>query len=246
LGNPKKEDKAMGVSCTSMTSCTAVGVLVPKPGSTPSLTFATRWTGTSWIVEATPNPLGARQNSLSGVSCPTARACVAVGSSENGKDTRLLVERWNGTSWSIQPALSPKHAKGTALTGVSCFSPIVCTAVGSYHDATGAQRTLAERWNGTSWAVQPTPNVKGSNSLAGVSCPGLRTCTAVGTGRGLTLAERWTGKSWAIQPTPNRTGTSELLGVSCPSLELCTAVGGYGQPPFGLTPLIERWIAPPR
>jgi hypothetical protein len=60
--------------------------------------------------------------------------------------------------------------------------------------------TFAERWNGTSWSIQHTPNPArgpGSiNELDGVSCSSGIVCTAVGaygTSKALTLAERWHG-----------------------------------------------------
>jgi hypothetical protein len=61
--------------------------------------------------------------------------------------------------------------------------------------------TLAERWNGSGWEIQPTPNPAGATdlNLAGVSCPTRRACTAVGTyftgtGIQLTLAEGFSSK----------------------------------------------------
>jgi len=81
---------------------------------------------------------------------------------------------------------------------VSCTSATACTAAGFYSNAT-TPVTLAERWNGTKWSIQTTPNpVGGSNStLDGVSCASASTCTAVGGYNngttGATLAERWNG-----------------------------------------------------
>ena len=93
--------------------------------------------------------------------------------------------------------------------------------------------TLAERWNGTSWTVQSTPNRSGAaeSYLEGVSCTSAITCTAVGYERfpPVTLAERWNGTSWTLQPTPDPIGgqsdSRRLEGVSCSSVTTCTAVG---------------------
>ena len=71
--------------------------------------------------------------------------------------------------------------------------------------------TLAERWNGSSWSVQPTANPGGINpELVDVSCTSARACTAVGSaGNGGdvsgigALAERWNGTSWSIERDPN-------------------------------------------
>jgi hypothetical protein len=93
---------------------------------------------------------------------------------------------------------------------------------------------LAERWNGSAWQVQPTPNPSASTELLGVSCTTADTCTAVGNyyttiDTSFTLAEHWNGSKWEIQPTPNPADAfeSQLNGVSCATTRACTAVGNY-------------------
>lgn len=139
--------------------------------------------------------------------------------------------------WSIQPTQNP--TVNALLNGVSCSSPKACTAVGAYQTGSGALKTLAERWDGSKWRRQPTPNPSGlSPQFAAVSCPRARNCVAVGsTGDGLrTLAEGWNGSKWKIQASgTDRSGW--LTGVSCPSPNACTAVGFTG---FNGT-LAERW-----
>ncbi|HVT64838.1 MAG TPA: hypothetical protein VHD81_06780 [Mycobacteriales bacterium] len=72
------EDKLLSVSCTSATSCTAVGV-------TADVTFAEKWNGTLWSTMTTSNPSSpaglpaATQHLLTGVSCITSDTCVATG-----------------------------------------------------------------------------------------------------------------------------------------------------------------------
>jgi len=93
-----------------------------------------------------------------------------------------LAERWNGTSWAVQPTPNLTGATQSELSGVSCASTRACSAVGYYYNSSGDLVTLAERWNGTSWAVQPTPNPTGAmqSELWGVSCPSASACSAVG------------------------------------------------------------------
>jgi hypothetical protein len=69
-----------------------------------------------------------------------------------------LAERWNGSSWAIQPIPNPTGATFSLMTGLSCPSTSICVAVGYYVNSSGIQVTLAERWNGASWAVKSTPN----------------------------------------------------------------------------------------
>jgi hypothetical protein len=216
--------------------CTAVGYYWYS-GVTVSL--AEGWDGTSWTIQPTPNPSGATDSSLWGVSCTSATACTAVGAYETNASTQTqvaLAERWDGTAWTIQTTPNPTGARRSSLSGVSCTSATACTAVGNYKNSAGRQVTLAERWEGTRWTIQATPNPTGDDPfLTGVSCTSA-TCTAVGyffhgyAYSTKTLAERWDGTSWTIQPTPNPSGARHpsLSGVSCTSPTTCTAVGGPG------------------
>jgi hypothetical protein len=145
---------------------------------------------------------------LTSVSCSSATECVAVGSGFGGAPgTQLaLAERWNGTSWTVQPTHSPRGAVSSSLSGVSCPSSSMCVAVGSQTTSAGRTFVLAERWNGVSWAVQaiPSPRERTNPSLSGVSCASANTCLAVGRytnsdGQTVPLAERWNGTSWTLQ-----------------------------------------------
>jgi hypothetical protein len=50
---------------------------------------------------------------------------------------------------------------------VSCTSEAACTAVGSWiKPGTGKGVTLAEIWDGTAWAIQPTPTRPGRRAAA--------------------------------------------------------------------------------
>jgi hypothetical protein len=231
-----------GVSCTSASACIAVGF---EQTSSNEFTVAERWNGTSWTIQSTPNPPGALNVELEGVSCTSASACTAVGSS----DTNKLAEQWNGTSWTIQSTPNPSGSTDGALEGVSCTSASACTAVGWYETSAGVF-ALAERWNGTSWTIQstPNPNPELGPTLTGVSCTSANACTAVGyyeTSSGATspaLAEQWNGTSWTIQSTPNPPGALyvDLSTVSCTSASACTAVGSYGTSSNQFT-LAEQW-----
>jgi hypothetical protein len=245
-----------GVSCISVTLCSAVG-------SSGGVTLAERLTGTSWVIQPTPDPTGATNTQLWGVSCVAANACTAVGTYATSGNLfyGTLVERWNGTRWKIQKSPNPTTAVRSGLSGVSCVSLTACTAVGWYDKSTNAQYPLAEQWNGTSWKVQAVKNPAGSTyvstmmiepGLYSVSCTAATTCTAVGshyTTKGLPvpLAEQLNGTSWTIEPTPVPAGAtspsglaeSGLSGVSCTSTTTCAAVGGYNGSTSGT--LAEVW-----
>jgi hypothetical protein len=231
-----------GVSCTSDTACTAVGFY--ESSDDVDLTLAEAWNGTSWSIKPTPNPSGATESLLEAVSCFSAAACTAVGSS--GSVT--LAEAWDGTSWSIDTTLNPSEA-GNRLAGASCNSAAGCTAVGD--DVGGADtNTLVETSNVPAWSVQSTPAQSGAKGYAptGVSCPSVTSCTMVGyfenkSGAYVTLAEGWNGISWTIEPTPNPTGAeaSVLEAVSCVAPKTCTAVGYYKNNAGADASLAEAW-----
>src|SRR5580704_7900340 len=65
------------VSCPTAPACTAVGSALNAAGTAVPLIEA--WNGTSWQIQATPNPAGSFGTHLTGVSCTSATACTAVG-----------------------------------------------------------------------------------------------------------------------------------------------------------------------
>jgi Ser-Thr-rich glycosyl-phosphatidyl-inositol-anchored membrane family len=220
------------VSCTSSTSCVAVGYYYD--GSTSSnQTLVESWNGTAWTIITSPNqPLS--NNALTAVSCTSATACTAVGVSVNGSSiAQTLVERWNGTAWSISSSSNPGGISNE-LNGVKCMSATSCVAVGDYYNASNVDQTLIERWNGSTWAVVASPDQgSGQNYLSGIACPTATSCVAVGYSRNTsnvpkTLVESWNGSTWAIMASPNQGSSTNLLtGVACSSSTSCTAVGGY-------------------
>src|SRR5215469_5735663 len=118
-----------------------------------------------------------------------------------------------GPSWSIQQTPNPKGTRFSQLNGVSCSSATACTAVG-FAEFGNPSKTLAERWNGSTWAIQSTPNPAGSpsNDLWAVSCSSASACTAVGGYENssfalVPLAERWNGSTWMAQSIPSPTSS---------------------------------------
>ncbi len=140
----------LGVSCTSTSSCTAVGYDVPTspviPGGIHAVNLIESWNGTSWSIVPSPNE-GTESNNLFDISCVSPASCVAVGSQYEGKKPKVshtLIESWNGTSWSVVP--SPNYGSTRAinlLLGVSCAPSGSCAAVG-YHNINTRTFTIIE------------------------------------------------------------------------------------------------------
>ena len=147
-----------GVWCTSLSSCVAVGDY--QSGSS-FRSLAESWDGTRWRYHVSPLPAGAVSSVLNSVSCTASDDCVAVGSYYRTRPgNRLpLAEHWSGTRWTILPTRAPTGTDTSWLSGVSCSSASACTAVGGSvtRNAAAPYATLAERWDGTRWRIQPTP-----------------------------------------------------------------------------------------
>jgi hypothetical protein len=223
-----------GISCISTSDCIAVGSSGDQSGLTVPL--AESWNGTTWSIVNVPG-VWTGVNGLNGISCSGPSACFAVGSqAPNGygfTPTTTLIERWNGSTWSVSPNPNP-NAESASLSGLSCAGANACYAVGRSGASNGSSsQTLVEVWNGASWSITPSPNVLAyPSSLAGISCTSETWCTAVGGWLGSsyseTLVETWNGSSWSIVPSPNASpghAANGLSAISCVSAAFCAAVG---------------------
>jgi hypothetical protein len=228
------------VACASGGTCTAVGYFVNSSGAQQLLAEA--WNGSAWGLQT--NGFPASGGELTKISCSAQAACTALA----GGTT--LVERWNGTVWTGQTVAIPHTpvSPTTQLYGVTCTSTDLCTAVGYWHYAKSVcnngqptcnclrlpychllsgSSTLAEQWNGSTWAIETTP---GSGYLYDVSCPAATDCTAVGWdatflgGSGNPVAEAWNGSTWSAETIPEPASGS-LQEVSCTAAANCVAVG---------------------
>jgi hypothetical protein len=221
-----------GVSCTSSTTCVAVGAYSYGPNDTP-LALAETWNGSAWSIA--PAPARSNDSFLTGVSCTRANSCMAVGVYVNSSGEQVtLAEAWNGSAWSVVASPNrPLNAWDNYLNGISCTSPSQCVAVGeagSTKPGATTSQTLVESWNGSTWSITPSPSRTGLAELQGVSCVNSASCVAVGSnwnsavGTFPSLIETWNGRAWSITPTPG-SSYGYFYGVSCTSSSVCLAVG---------------------
>ena len=145
---PGTFDQLNGVSCPSVTHCAAIG---ESNGAQP---FAEAWNGSRWSLQTTPSTPSAL---LNGVSCSTARACTAVGYQPDTSGQQTLTEAWDGSQWSLQTTPNAPGGTTNELNGVSCNSSTACTAVGFTSSGPTGLGTLALRWDGVSWSIEPSP-----------------------------------------------------------------------------------------
>ena len=247
--NVSQNNVLSGIACASASDCWAVGYYV-NDTTFAYETLIERWNGTTWTIVSSPNSGTASPfNFLTGVTCGSASECWAVGHFFNGSVVVTLIERWNGTAWSIVSSPNTGPTQSNSLFGVTCTSASDCWAVGNYEGDSGAQ-TLIERWNGIAWSIATSPNTSPaqSNRLSSVTCPSPSNCWAVGNyesdSGALTLIERWNGATWSIVSSPNTAAPANnvLSGVTCASATDCWAVGYYNDDAGGADQtLTERW-----
>ena len=167
------------VVCTSESQCWAVGTIYVENSGYYTLTE--KWDGNSWTIANSQNT-----GTLQGVTCTSPSQCWAVGNTGTGGPPQTLIKRWDGISWSVVNSPNPTTAYDY-LYGVTCTSASQCWAVGQYLDSgpPGKNRTLIERWDGSSWTFTNSPNPASSSGfLYAVTCSSDSQCWTVGTGGG--------------------------------------------------------------
>jgi hypothetical protein len=164
---------------------------------------------------------------LSGISCPSARACIAVGSngaSLPGSDI-VYTTSDSGTVWSS--AAAPPGALD--MRSVQCASVSDCTAIvssGSFF-TTAHTTDFAKTW-------QTEGNLPTGFSGAGnLWCSAAGTClvagyvpTTAGHGQGAVALSTDGGQSWALATVP--VGVGVLESAVCPTATTCLAAGTTG------------------
>lgn len=187
---------------------------------------------------------GAATGELTGVSCVSATACMAVGTYRSAADpgsNRLLAERWDGHVWLLAPF--PAAVDSVRTVAVACASVHRCLAVGSTADTSGTHLVpFAYMWNGTSWLQSTLPaSTAASSSLNSVDCITTALCYAAGfRAQAAGVASqpwvlRYASGNWTVRSTPvvnvypvrDGLGVSggQLLGINCSSAAYCAAVG---------------------
>jgi hypothetical protein len=234
-----------GVSCKAAKSCLVVGdYYTGTSDSASSHVLALIYNGTSLKPMPTvPLPKSTMVSTLLGVSCTTAKHCVAIGSASGdtaafGADgTVSLIETWNGANWTL-------HTAGTAanvfaeFSGISCATSAYCVLAGESVSESGRDTLYLRSWNGKKLTVLKPVAVGSSTNLplvSDVSCATPSNCAVTGAILALgstaetftTFTEIWNGKTWRTAKVtwPTATTDSFLIGVSCFGAHSCDAVG---------------------
>jgi large repetitive protein len=197
------------VSCTSATSCVAVGQYENSADGTNAMEVPISVSGSSAtpgqaVPVALPSPAttaDAQSALLAGVSCNAAGACTAVGFYVDGAGVTLpMTAAPSGAAWNATEVTgAPLDAKAVIeLTAISCPPSGACEAVGNYADTAGDEQA---------WAVTVTAGVAGQGVTVGLP-PDFVPSSDTGF-------------------DPVGILNQGFNAVSCPSAGVCTAAGSY-------------------
>lgn len=161
---PSAGSYLLGVTAISTSDVWAVG---QADKNVKIQSFFEHWDGTQWTIVASPTTIIDRppprviDYQLVSIAAASSQMVWSVGVVNNNiKSTQnILIERWDGTQWTIFPNLNITGS----LSAVSVLSPNDAWAVGS-----GQTDTLILHWNGTAWNVVPSPT-DSSFTLSGVT-----------------------------------------------------------------------------
>ncbi len=230
--------------------CLTASVAIVSPAAasvTAVTTTASQQTCGTWHIQKSPNPEVI--SFLNGVTALSEQDIWTVGGHNDFLNTHhlTLAEQWNGSNWSVSTSAN-KSKTENELFAVSAVSTSDMWAVGIYQKGNVPGKTLIEHWDGQSWQVSPSPNVKGvENVLVAVSASSANNVWAVGyTEQNLsnykTLIEHWNGSKWSIIPSPNVGSIGdELTSVTALSPKNVWAVGDATLNFASSQTLVEHW-----
>jgi hypothetical protein len=208
-------------------------------------TLVEHWNGSSWQIVSSPSP-DPSINFLSAIAEGPTRLW-AVGRSGgtlgSGGGGGTLVERRDGTTWTIVPSANGGAATNQLL-GLSIVGASDVWAVG---DAGG--QSLTEHWDGSAWSIVTSPNLAFGAELKdvdGIASNDVWAVGNVGDGASLdwdTVIFHWNGSAWAIVPSPNEneTGYNDLDAVAAVSSDNAWAVGYYQEDDYSYHTMIQHW-----
>ncbi len=235
-----------GVSCFSLTACTAVG----KDGDTSHIggAIAESFNGSGWTVETkvTRNP-GPKNGVLRGVSCTAAATCLTTGAygTSKGEANGMDQTQAGGNFWTLYAfEAGMLGINGIEMNAASCITTKWCMTVG-FEAEVGDDHATAFEFNGSS--VFRTGAIVASNStFHGVACLSTTECLAVGSSGASLMAQHWNGgKTWIYDnpqpPTPTGSTSRTFTGISCVTTPKTCLASGYYTASGVVHPFADVW-----
>ena len=210
---------------------------------TTSGTFALRRTARGWKRTNSIDP-SSSLNSFERVASLSRKRVWAVGTRwDSGGNHIVLIERWNGRRWRVEPI-----AINGLLHGVYVNARDDAWAVGTTVRR-GVGRTLTLHFNGSRWRKVSSPNASDRfHQLNAVDGNGRNDVWAVGyrQAKGTypqPITMHWNGSRWRLVDTPDLGGRGhgELRAVSVQG-SLVVAAGDYYNPRDGFRALVLNWF----
>jgi hypothetical protein len=203
-----------------------------------------------------PLPSGATGGSVDSVACPSASACVGIGSYiDSSGHSSVLVVTGAGSSWKASGVRLPAgaHSVGYGPFTLACSTLSACVGVGSYIGPPGGQPQpllVTESrgiWTAFKAPLPPDANATPSAALSAVACPSPSACVAVGgyssiTGQTEGVLITGAGISWTATESPT---PAALNSVACESPSMCVAVGHDSSQGVLVTGSGTSWTAAP-
>ena len=198
-----------------------------------------------WSLTTSASP---SQPILESVAAVSATDVWAVGSyySSTAGAVRTLVERYNGSTWSV--VLSPSSGNiDNDLQRVMVISSNDIWAVGYWQDTNQPYQTLAEHWDGTKWSiiVTPagvTPSIGYGYDVSGVSAVSSNDVWAVWAAS-QPIVEHWDGSKWSIvtvpEPGTSWNTVSDIVALSSTDVWIAGSYGDSGS--YTTQALFEHW-----
>jgi hypothetical protein len=237
-----------GVSCQSAALCVAYGYYNDTTnGPTPMIVKIVNGVPAQAVpVPDPPQSLGASFLTVTGVACPPAGDCVAVGNDEvTGSDA------WVPLIWDIADGVPQAAVQGPEPTnadtgsysevdmdGVACQADGTCMAIGDYPSG-GHRVSFVQLIGGPATEVTPPAGVTGDpdETFSNLACPSAGACEAFGyyVDNGgndvyvtLAISGGSPGSASPIVPPPGQDGQQiDANGLSCSSAVLCVESGDY-------------------
>jgi hypothetical protein len=190
--------------------------------------------GTKWTAFPAPLINGELTADLQGVVDISSTEAWAIGNVTLGANPGQIIEKWNGTKWSLfpNPTLLPNSQgdlfamTSTSATDIWAVGNLVQQVIGG-----AVSYNLFEHWDGKSWTPTFINDTEGFVGLTGVSADATNDAWAVGDAGSSTLAIHWNGTNWAAVATPENLGEgpNQLNAVVALAPDNAWAVG-YSTP----------------
>jgi hypothetical protein len=230
-------------------------------GGSESQTLALRWNGASWGVVPTPSPspfAGGGWCELLAVDALSPTDVWAAGDQRiQGPDgfvgTQILIERWNGSQWTVFPAPMTSGGSGNFVDDIEIIAPNDVWFVGDWltfpPSSAARKEALTMHWNGSSFSIVPAPffanSPIGGHGLTAASAVSSNDVWAVGGGHdgdyvNFSYIVHWDGSSWSYKPGPTAGWYHRLYDVAARASNDVYAVGDY-QDESGYHGLFLHW-----